>query len=1247
MSEQTGRRIDPFLSLWDKYEGGGAYDTLFGFANKKGPFVGVDITQMSIGQLKQFSSSSGAYGRWTSSKLGYLATPMGRYQFVGSTMSKMAQAMGLSDDTLFTPDVQDAMAEFYMAQRLSRESTMDGKVNQLRGAWEGFKHVPREQLIAAIDMFEGREPTKFDPADVSRVSFAPGTASIPDFNRPGEVTQRFQQAEAQEAYDVGTGQVIKDAFASNDTAWLIRSFQRFEPDDKWQVASSERLQEDLKNVAGTTDLETYVPLFNEAVSEESYQSILAQVADDVRRQQRLQAAGLKGAGLQIAAAILDPVSIAGEVTASALTAGGATPILLANKARRVSRITHAAFAGGVAGFGSEMIGSQVNPHKDEMDILYGTVFGSGLGGLVGSLYRNPATESTAMRVEQIARRNLEDREAIGEFGEEVIGLGGNRPPVDLDKELFAAMKADDVPDTFLPQVRWDLHARLNSSKIPGAKAFSQALQDGVGKTNGAVNAFSVDEDLARLSDEFQAAAHRVYNPAVREYLQETGVSRMDIMGSRQAEAKFRHEIDRYIRTTDPSKRAEFPKSVQRTGQKFSQLYDEMLTLLQNPFHREGHFGRPVEGFDQVKRRENYAPRLWDDERVLAATQQHGKKKLQQLFMGAFRSANPDVEEVYVKQVGKAFYRALINRAKGLDEAGLRSIAFNDTDKFMRLLVDEGGMDTSAAEYVIKRLTPEGAGRDARAKRRIFLDETFEFEGLKLDDLYVTDALQLFSRYSNTASRLVALARFRLKDPETGQLIVDGLTSDKEWQTYLSATRKQGAELVESGQITKKQLDKDLKNLETAYGILRGRPPEWMVDEQWVRMLKDFNYTRIMNQVGFAQAPEAALIMSEVGVKASFSQIPAMRRIINSSGEEILSDPLTRDLEEFLALGTDALRAKSHDFFDDATGSTLNLPRDRMGQAEGLLRASTRVTANISGMNAINAFTQRWAAQGALQRLANLASEGKLTKADKRLRALGLDDAMTQRIANELNRPEVLETVPGAITGKKIVRFNMNAFSDLEAREALRAALYRQATTLVQRNFVGNSHPLFSKWWAKLLLQFRTFMLGAWAKQTLRSIYFRDQVALIAAMMSMASAGMAYTMQTHIQSIGRGDREEFLERRLAWDKVATAAYARSSHSSIIPMLLDTATYASGQDSLFSHTRTSGQVSNIFFGNPSMALFDDVPQATRGLINGLTQGGYSQEEARALLRVLPWGNALPVLLPFQKLISDLPEYRKDDK
>lgn len=176
-------------SLMDRHEGGGRYDTLFEHAQRdpNSPMAGVDVSKATIGELIGFSSANGAYGQYQRNKLGYLATPMGRYQIVGSTLKAAAEEMGLSPDTVFTPEVQDSIFHHLIGKRLSGPRTMEGKIAGLREEWEGFRKVPDAELQAAITAYENGDRDAFTGP---RSAGSGGGGSQGAAGHPGQQAQR-------------------------------------------------------------------------------------------------------------------------------------------------------------------------------------------------------------------------------------------------------------------------------------------------------------------------------------------------------------------------------------------------------------------------------------------------------------------------------------------------------------------------------------------------------------------------------------------------------------------------------------------------------------------------------------------------------------------------------------------------------------------------------------------------------------------------------------------------------------------------------------------------------------------------------------------------------------------------------------------------------------------------------------------------------------------------------------------------
>jgi len=104
----------------DQKENGGTrdYRTLFGNSHLD-EFSDVNVLDMTLGELFQWGR--GEYGDYVKRVRGTeeLATPIGRYQIVGNTMMFAAEGLGLDPSTTkFSPEVQDAMAEFLIVDGL-------------------------------------------------------------------------------------------------------------------------------------------------------------------------------------------------------------------------------------------------------------------------------------------------------------------------------------------------------------------------------------------------------------------------------------------------------------------------------------------------------------------------------------------------------------------------------------------------------------------------------------------------------------------------------------------------------------------------------------------------------------------------------------------------------------------------------------------------------------------------------------------------------------------------------------------------------------------------------------------------------------------------------------------------------------------------------------------------------------------------------------------------------------------------
>ena len=133
-------------------ESGGDYDALFGFSNRGGgPFASVQVTQMTVDQAIAFSQPRGTYGQWVKGKIGRVATPMGAYQIVGTTLRHAKREMGLTGSEVFDEAMQDRIGKWILQ-------------TQGTDAWEGYRgpRAPGSGTSAGSSRF-----VDFGPADGS------------------------------------------------------------------------------------------------------------------------------------------------------------------------------------------------------------------------------------------------------------------------------------------------------------------------------------------------------------------------------------------------------------------------------------------------------------------------------------------------------------------------------------------------------------------------------------------------------------------------------------------------------------------------------------------------------------------------------------------------------------------------------------------------------------------------------------------------------------------------------------------------------------------------------------------------------------------------------------------------------------------------------------------------------------------------------------------------------------------------
>ena len=1138
-----------------------------------------------------------------------------------------------------------------------------------RGARYAMHYEKRQQSsYDALKLFDPNAQVSLPQSAIAAGSGSPQDIMAAATNGNGDyrVVEVPRAAPLDTAEATGAGpsfvQTAGAVAGNSDTAWMLRSMgdnlNRYQADPNFSLSKS-RLDEDASRLGFDTG--KYGTLFDGAVSEDAYQALLVRAQQAQQREDVIGRSGLTGAGLQMA------VEIAEDLPMDVVIGATAPQFLAARKASRLTSALVGGVAAGAVNAGGEALGATFNPDKDREDVLMAGIYGTLLGGAAGALFHNPHTVSEAFALRDHGVKTMQN---TGEVAPAMrpgssAGAAQANPTVNfMDRDdVWKNVEPEDFGTSAGPERlrQFDLGGQMGTSPNAVTRATRGLVVEAVGNKEHIVNQISAAEDKGRLAYEFNGFVQKVAKPSFDKYAKDKGAGWFD---KTALKAQFSEEIAHYIRDDAVDAATKYHAEVAKVGNRMREALDQLGQLAHNPLAREGGVGRSVGGFEDHVRNPYYLMRQYDHSKIADFVERYGENTLVDLLKNGIRKKNPEIAEDTLHKLSAGFSKAILKRSYGADDLATRGFSVADTDDIRRILTESEALSASEIDNVIENLDaarkvrPTDGGDPARGKHRLGIDENAKISGLiengvrtdkevKFSDLLVNDAMYLYEKYVHQMSGRIALSRYRVVDPD-GNMLVDGFTKDSEFASHLEKMKQWAAEAANRGD--KKaydNLDKDLKNAQFAYDYLVGRPQINMSEgwQQFFSIMSKFNFVRVMNQVGFAQVAELGRVMGHLGPKAVFSQLPELRRTLNADGELIRASGLAEDLERIGIGAFDRLLHNPGYRYDDLSGSFASLNRGRFAdKAEGFLNRASHVTAEISGLNQADDMLRNMTAKAIVQKWMDFAHTGKgFTKA--RLADLGLSEEMTGRILKQFTKEGNFDTKAGHMTGKKVMRAYFEKWDDLPAREAFLNATYRQSRYIVQANDLGVLHRYFSSPLARIILQFRSFMLGSWTKGTLKAVHMRDRQAVASVLLGSMLAGLSYVAQTKLKAVGRSDREEYEERLLSWKAIGKASFARTGESSIIPMLVDTFNPMLGFDPQFSSTRTSGQTSNLLFGNPTTGFFDDLRTAASGTSQAMWQGEpMSQQTARTWASLLPFQNFLPVTMGLNSLISDLPEYTK---
>ncbi|MCK0210069.1 hypothetical protein MWN33_18715 [Starkeya koreensis] len=1069
-----------------------------------------------------------------------------------------------------------------------------------------------------------------------------GQDILPSDRAPTRPITVPEQMAAEAAPGPGIGETVAAAAQEHSlTGWLL-SKPWLMPDDPDFTLTEDRLKALTKGIP-----QDRWGAFENAASADQANAIRGELLAQMDRQRTLSEAGITGALLSVGASLGDPIGIGVGIA----TAGTGNAIMWGTKLNKLQRALRAGAAGAAINAGLAGAEESLKPNPEWDAVLLAGAGGAFMGAAFGSLSKMPHMAEEAAALRQLSKDTVEEVE--GAYGAVPLRPRDSSAGAASSGTEHSSLRTDaadyvqhateqNAPEAALGSVRFDATGRAKMSKNPLTRMFANVLgEDAVGSANKAeATLYSAMEDQALIARKMDARLSQEHETAYRAWVKEKGYG----LGERDlARQTFNEEVAHAVSSLDPSD--SFDPHVMKAAKGTERFFHDYHVMASDPGAAIGLAGqlRPVAGFGPgAPPAKGYLPRIFDYAKVTASYARHGLPALTQATAVAMRRLNPDLAPELLDKVARGYVRKMRELAYGANIRTHGAFFGSDLEGVRGLLSDLDGLSPDDVENVMAQLTrPTDKASVTRAKHRVLLDENLRLE---MSDGSVTSFAELFLErdvqkltrtYNRQMSGRIAAARMRVENVVEGErhLLIDGITHDGEFDTLIEKVRAVAAEVGQD----RAELESDVNLLTYLYKGTVGIP----VHDQNTglatagRLARDYGLARVLGQVGFAQIAELGNIFASSGVKAALASIPGFRVIARDAATGKLGSAIGQEIEAIWGFGAERLRnAGNWRQSGDPEWGTQAVTAPWVGKVERGLGIAKHVTLEVSGLNAINTGLHRWSTNSILHWFSRAAS-GEATIPVQRLRSLGLTGDMAERVMGQMRTHRTL--VEGS--SFKLERINLDKWDDLEAAAHFERAVDRRARRMVQENSIGMLAPWMSHPVAQVVLQFRTFVIGAHSKQLLHNVHMWDRESVAVFLATTFAGAMGHVAQTVANAPTLSERQ--LEERLSAKGIALGAFQRTGMSALVPMLVDTAARITGRDPVFS-SRSTGLSASIF-GNPTMGLVDELPNAVSAIVAPFAQGRQmSRQEMRDVLRPLIWQNTLPVTALFGAMSQGRPEF-----
>ena len=666
-----------------------------------------------------------------------------------------------------------------------------------------------------------------------------------------------------------------------------------------------------------------------------------------------------------------------------------------------------------------------------------------------------------------------------------------------------------------------------------------------------------------------------------------------------------------------------------------------------------------EGWEDVARfrRKNYIPHVHSSTKLNQGLDAYGEKQIQEIYANALKDMRGDLGDKTFNSLISKMVKKIASPNFFGQESDLAKILQGTNEPAIREFLEDLELTKDQIDAIIAKIQ-KGSGNtlDRNANRRLPFDlnaridvknlKTNKIESVSVKDFTDRNLTRLLRMYNSQVLGSAAMARF------------GNFKNNKEFKNFMAKLDVRSKDFRKYNKFYR-----DKENIEVIVASITGRqsPLEKGGDpngftRRMARLVQDYNFLRLFGQVGFAQGAELYQGISEIGLKTFLKANPAFKDILDKlkAGQIKFDDPILEELRsQGIPVGLDKFMHTPTGRFDNELELPIGTTGGKLDNVELLSGKAKRFVADISFLNPMTMYTQIIMGRGMALKISDIVNDyvkkfnttkiyNKLSKGDQiRFKRLGWTEDQFNRIAKEIKKHSIYKD-------GKYQSINLEQWSP-EARANYNIGMQRFIDNVVQRNDVGSLNRFFTTDYTRILTQFRTFTLGSYTKQLMNRLYVlaetrgKDYHTYATFMASMIGAAQFYAVQSYINSFGRSDRKEYLQKRLSVENLAKIGFLRSSWSSLLPGVIDSALHPFMEKTPFSYGRNTELASNFVNGIPTINLLNTTLDSTRTLTKLAFDGSYqaSKSDISKLTSLIPLQNALIIKNINNMIVDDLGE------